>query len=57
MKREPERREARPFTSLRRKLVHWMGASTAISWMHQRMAGFQRMASSNPRAAEGVMTS
>jgi hypothetical protein len=44
-------------TSLRRTEIHRMGRSTSMRVTSQRIAGFQRMASSTPRAAEGVITS
>jgi hypothetical protein len=42
-------------TSFRRTEANRIGASTAIRRTCQRIAGFQRTASTTPRAAEGVM--
>ena len=50
-------REMTAPTSLRRRFIQRMGASTSMRATRHRMAGFHRMASKMDRAADGVMTS
>ena len=51
------RAEMVDFTSLRRRLVNRIGAQTWIRSTIHFIPGCQYMASINPRAAEGVITS
>jgi len=52
-----EASDSLPASSLRRRVVQRMGASTSMRRICQRMAGFHKIDSNIARAADGVMTS